>query len=129
MPTSQEFKDLYDACGGTETPKQNGSTSTTEKGVYLCTSYDGVAGLLFIAENNGPHLFFPAAGYGVGTGLKNAGSFGYYWSSSLYTDRHDFAYYLLFYRSYVNPQSYSLHLDPQNCTDRYCGFSVRPVKD
>ena len=129
MPTSQEFKDLYDACGGTETPKQNGSTSTTEKGVYLCTSYDGVAGLLFIAENNGPHLFFPAAGYGVETDLRNAGSFGYYWSSSLYTDKHDFAYYLYFYRSYVNPQSYSLHLDPQNCTDRYCGFSVRPVKD
>ena len=119
MPTSAEFKALYDACGGTETPTAGGSTSTTEKGVYWCDSYDGVAGLLFIAESNGPHLFFPAAGYGDGTDLSGAGSDGFYWSSSLYTDYTDYAYRLYFLSDYVNPQGYS---------DRYYGFSVRPVK-
>ena len=118
MPTSAEFQDLYDACGGTETPTAGGSTSTTEKGVYWCDNYDGVKGLLFCDGTN--QLFFPAASSGDGTSLDDAGSDGFYWSSSLYTDYTDDAYRLYFLSDYVNPQGYS---------DRYYGFSVRPVKE
>ena len=65
-------------------------------------------------------LFFPAAGYGDGTDLYDAGSFGYYWSSSLFSDYTDYAYHLYFYSDSVLPQcSYS----------RCYGYSVRPVKD
>lgn len=117
MPTSQEFRNLYDACGGT-TSSAGGSASTTSKGVYWCDNYNGVAGVLFIAQDNGEHLFFPAAGYGAGTNLDNAGSFGLYWSSSLDADHPNAAYYLNFNSGYFNPQ---------NSNDRYFGFPVRPV--
>ena len=66
------------------------------------------------------HIFFPAAGYGNGTSLFSAGSGGYYWSSSLYTDFTDYAYSLSFDSSTVYPQGYS---------NRFYGRSVRPVSD
>lgn len=117
MPTSQEFKDLYDACGGTSRPKTGGSTSTTEKGVYWCTSYNGVAGLLFCDGTN--RVFFPAAGYGDGTTLTYAGSFGTYWSSSIGTGYVESAYRLGFNSSNVYHSVYN----------RHNGFSVRPVSN
>lgn len=65
-------------------------------------------------------LFFPAAGYGTNTSLINAGSYGNYWSSTLYTSYTNYAYSLNFDSSNVNPQ-YNNY--------RYLGFSVRPVSD
>ena len=119
MPTSQEFQDLYDACGGTDnTPKPDGSTSTTEKGVYWCTSYDGVAGLLFCDDTN--KLFFLAAGSGTNTYLYDAGSFCNYWSSSLDLSKSDRAYRL-------NSEDDCVY--PQNSRNRCYGFSIRPVAD
>lgn len=122
MPTDDEFKALYEACGKTGiscSPTSGGSASTTAQGIYWCSSYNGVAGLLFIAENNGPHLFFPAAGDGYGKTLQDTGTGGYYWSSSLYTSNTK-AYYLGFYTNTVRWQ---------NTSYRYYGFSVRPVSN
>ena len=121
MPTSAEFKDLYDAClNGSydKTTNPSGASASVGKGVYWCTSYDGVAGCLFCDGTN--RLFFPAAGRGQSTSLFNADSYGYYWSSSLYTDNTGYAYSLYFYSGKV---------DPQNSHFRYSGFSVRPVSD
>ena len=120
MPTSAEFKALYDAClnGSYDTTTNpSGAGASVGKGVYWCTNYDGVAGCLFCDGTN--KLFFPAAGYGNGTSLFMAGSFGGYLSSSLYTSSTDFAFYLDFISGYVIPQDYD---------DRCYGFSVRPVK-
>ena len=125
MPTSQEFKDLADACGGSSTydedtyksPATCGEATTFSKGIYWCENYDGVAGCLFCDGTN--KLFFPAAGYGSYTWLYIAGSRGYYWSSSRYSSP-NLAYYLYFFSGNVNPQT--------NDT-RYGGFSVRPVSD
>ena len=65
-------------------------------------------------------LFFPAAGYGKGSSLSTAGTCGYYWSSTLYTDNVGNAYSLGFSSVFVYPSSdYS----------RYYGRSVRPVSD
>ena len=121
MPTSQEFKDLADACGGSSsynTSKKPGKDTNVDKGIYWCTNYDGVAGCLFCDGTN--KLFFSAAGYGNGTDLINAGSHGRYWSSSLSTGDTGNAYYLYFNSGNVNPQSNF---------SRYLGFSVRPVSD
>ena len=121
MPTKEDFQDLYDACidgSYDKTTDPSGASASVEKGVYWCTSYDGVAGCLFCDGTN--RLFFPAAGYGYNTYLSYAGSYGYYWSSSLYTDDTDDAYRLSFGSGGVNPQ-YS--------RSRYYGFSVRPVSD
>ena len=120
MPTSAEFQALYDACLNdrydTET-NPSGASASVGKGVYWCTSYDGVAGCLFCNGTN--KLFFPAAGAGDGTDLNLAGSGGFYWSSSLYTDDTDNAYDLDFDSDAVLPQSHN---------PRCRGFSVRPVK-
>ena len=127
MPTSQEFEDLADACGGSSgynTSADPGKDTSVGKGIYWCTNYDGVAGYLFCDGTN--KLFFPAAGLGgylmpgYGTYLCLAGSYGFYWSSSLNTDETDDAYYLNFESVSVNPQSSS---------SRYYGFPVRPVSD
>ena len=118
MPTSAEFQALYDAClnGSFDTTTNpSGASASVGKGVYWCTSYDGVAGCLFCDGTN--KLFFPAAGYGNGNGLSNSGSYGYYWSSTLSSDI-NCAWRMYFYNTGVNPQGY---------TWRYCGNSVRPV--
>ena len=47
MPTSAEFQALYDAClnGSYDTTTNpSGASASVGKGVYWCTSYDGVAG-------------------------------------------------------------------------------------
>ena len=66
MPTKEEWQELY----------QN----TT----HTWTTQNGVNGRLFTASN-GNSLFLPAAGYRNYSNLGNAGSYGYYWSSSLGT--------------------------------------------
>ena len=124
MPTKEEFKALYDACGGSydKTTNPSGASASVGKGVYWCTSYDGVAGCLFCDGTN--RLFFPAAGCGgisQGTSLSYAGSRGYYWSSTCNSSGSaSNAYYLIFNTNSVAPQGN---------TSRYRGFSVRPVKD
>ncbi|MCQ2197112.1 MAG: hypothetical protein MJZ60_06300, partial [Bacteroidaceae bacterium] len=121
-PTNQDFKDLYAACGGTGSWISGtlpiGSKSTTDKGIYWCNDYDGVAGLLFCDGTN--KLFFPASGRASDTLHKKGGSGGNYWSSSLYTGNTDRAYGLYFYLSLVDPSDYS---------NLYLGFPVRPVSD
>ena len=47
------------------------------------TQQNGVYGIL-VTGNNGGQLFLPAAGYRWSSDLINAGSYGIYWSSSLY---------------------------------------------
>jgi hypothetical protein len=62
-------------------------------------------------------IFLPAAGYRDDSSLYDAGSRGYYWSSSLNTDRPYDAWGVYFNSDYVDRSGNS----------RYSGFSVRPV--
>ena len=65
------------------------------------------------SKANGNSIFLPAAGYRDGTG-----SYGFYWSSSLYESRPSLAWYVYFYSgNVVSGNSY----------DRDLGRSVRPV--
>ncbi len=66
-PTREEWEELLD------------HTSNT------WTSMNGVYGWKFTASNNAS-LFLPAAGYRLNGELSLVGEYGYYWSSSLYTD-------------------------------------------
>ena len=68
--------------------------------------------------NNGQTLFLPAAGYVEDTQFNAVGSDGYYWSGTVYPNFN--AYYL---------QLYSIgYVSAQQVWDRYCGYSVRPVR-
>ena len=98
MPTQEEWQELLD------------NTTVT------WTTQNGVNGRLFTATN-GNSLFLPAAGYRYDSSLYDAGSYGNYWSSSLYTDYPIGTWYLYFSSDY-----YGMDYDGR----RY-GQSVRPV--
>ena len=117
MPTTSEFKALKEATYW--------KWDDTDKGYYVYAPQTGDAGKKNTESTNtytksDALLFFPAAGFGYGKDLINAGSLGYYWSSSLYSDDTGCAYYLNFDSGNVYPQYSNL---------RYLGFSVRPVSD
>ena len=99
LPTVGEFQELNSNC-------------TSE-----WTDEDGVAGRRFTSNINGNSIFFPASGGRYGTGLSNRGSYGNYWSSSLYSQAGG-------YNLYFN----SGGVDPANYYYRFYGFSVRAVQ-
>ena len=102
MPTDAEWTELRENCEWTWTDDYNGT---------------GVNGRIVTSNINGNSIFLPAAGYRDDDVLYYAGSLGYYWSSSLYTDYPYFAWYVYFYSDSVfRGSSY-----------RYYGRSVRPV--
>ena len=78
---------------------------------------NGVNGYKVTSVSNGNSIFLPAAGFRDGSSLNVAGSYGYYWSSSLYSDYSNGAYYMCFYSGGHN-WSYFYRL---------YGFPVRPV--
>lgn len=65
MPTEDQIKELWDKC-----------TSGW-------TTVNGISGYKFIGPN-GNSIFLPAAGYHWNDGLDDAGTYGYYWSSTLH---------------------------------------------
>ena len=99
MPTEQEWRELIE---------NTTHTNTTQNGVF---------GRLFTAAN-GNTLFLPAAGTKGPSGLSNVGSYGYYWSSSLYSTSPNNAWYLWF-----NSDGYTI-----GTNSRCFGRSVRPVR-
>ena len=102
MPTKAEQDELRNNCTW---------TWTTQNGVY---------GYKVTSKKSGytnKSIFLPAAGCRLDSSLYNAGSGGYYWSSSLYTGSPNGAYYLNFYSSRVDWGS----------DYRFYGHSVRPV--
>lgn len=100
MPTLEEMNELYNKC------------------THKWTTQNGVAGRLFIGPN-GNSIFFPAAGIRNSSGLNNAGSYGYYWSSSLNTDFTVYAWLLHLHFYSDNSPMYK--------NSRYFGQSIRAV--
>ena len=101
MPTRQEFDELNSKCD------------------WTWGSLNGVNGYIVRGKGNysSASIFLPCAGYGYGTSLDYAGSYGYYWSSVPSSD-----YYFpwsLYFRS-------SLH--STRCNGREDGQSVRPLQ-
>jgi hypothetical protein len=66
---------------------------------------------------NGESIFLPAAGFRDGARVAGFGTYGGYWSSTLYEHSTDYAYSLVFCIGYRR----------MNYDDRNNGLSVRPV--
>ena len=81
------------------------------------TTMNGKYGRKITSKSNGNSIFLPAAGYRLGTSLGNAGSYGFYWSRSLYASS-NLACSLYFYSGTIY----------MNGPSRYDGQSVRPVR-
>ena len=105
MPTQAEWQALYDNTTFTWTDNYN----NTGVAGYEVKGKDAYAS---------KSIFLPATGYFSGTSVRNVGSLGYYWSSSLDTNSPVTAYYL-------NASSYGVYTTKVN--GRYFGLSVRPV--
>ena len=103
MPTDAEWTELRTNCTWTWTSDYNGT---------------GVAGRIVTSNFNGNSIFLPAAGHRRYDALSSAGSYGYYWSSSLNTDSPFYAWIVYLYSVSVYRDRYGR---------RYHGFSVRPV--
>lgn len=101
MPTLVEFTELCTRC------------------TWTWTSINGKSGYKVTSRTTGNSIFLPAAGARGGAGLEDAGSYGFYWSSSRHSDNPANAYYLLFDSSVVN--RYTRY--------RYYGHSIRAVVD
>ena len=119
MPSTEEYKELFDNCDFIDADGNIVSASTSVAGTAADKriTMNGIVGLRLRSKINGNVIFFPASGVGLGTTWYNRGSLGRYWSSSWYSARN--ARSLCFYSDGVYPQyTYS----------RFYGFAVRPVQ-
>ena len=133
-PTSEEFKTLCEACGGSTSMSSRYladlSTSEPTGGIYKLSSYQnflpeykGVAGILFVDRGDtSKRVFLPAAGF-IEETRTAAGSSGHYWSSSLHNN--NTAYNMYFYYS----SEYAGKVTPTYPYFSHEGYSVRPVSD
>ncbi len=113
LPSTTDFKELFDNCDFIDADGNVIASSTTDK---RCTM-NSIVGLRIRSKINGGVLFFAASGLGNGTSWSNRGSGGHYWSSSLHSEA-------LGRRLNFNSGGVS----PQNGNGRYYGFAVRPVQ-
>ena len=99
MPTHEEMEELYNNC-----------TSTW-------TSINGVNGRLFTSRINGNSIFMPAAGSHYDSSFGEDGEYGFYGTSSLYSNIPYYSWLLNFYSGNCSIGSDSRHF----------GISVRAV--
>ena len=99
MPTHDQQTELIDNC------------------TWTWTTQNGVNGRL-VTGPNGNNLFLPAAGSRWSSSLSDAGSYGGYWSRTLYSSNPNGAYGLYFSSGGV---LWDFH-------GRLDGFAVRPVR-
>lgn len=107
MPTSAEINELYNNC------------------THTYTTYNGIQGHKFTSKKNGNSIFLPLAGNIDRSTLQGAGENSKYWSSSL--DISDSQYEGSYYA--YNLYFWQNHIYFQNYSNRYVGFSIRPVYD
>ena len=114
MPTTSEFAELFNSIYTKFIDAEGNEVTGTDKRVTV----NGVLGIYLESKINGKRIFFACSGYGNGTSWSYRGSYGDYWSSSLYSATN--GRHLNFYSGGVSPQYGS---------NRFYGFAVRPVQN
>ena len=100
MPSVEQFRELFN------------SPNTK----YYGASLNNVSGYIIISKN-GNSIFIPCAGRHLRGGFQDGGWFGYYWSRTASSGA--------YYANILDTQG-SLH--PNSYSERFNGFSVRPVR-
>ncbi len=129
MPTAAELAELYRTNPNydPEYDFYSDAGSKTKIDGYTWTWCDGsatqymgssVAGYIITKTSSGAHIFLPAAGFRDDASFGSQGSYGGFWSSTLYTDFPGGAWYLAFYSSDA----------VVDYGDRYDGCTVRAVQ-
>lgn len=99
MPTEKQFVELYEHC------------------TWQRKTVNGKNGYLVTSKKNGNSIFFSCSGVGYGLTWEDRGTYGLYWSSAWMSAR------------YARSLSFnSGGVDPQNYSNRYSGFALRPVQ-
>ena len=120
MPTLDDIDALLALQTNNDYTWEKWSIATDSNGNEIKDAWGNVVrGVRITRKSTGATLFLPAAGLRLDTNLYDAGSYGYYWSSSLFTDRPYGAW-----RVYFNSVNFY-----KNDNDRYYGLSVRPVSE
>ena len=104
IPTYEEWQDLL----------------SSDNCTWEWTTYNGVKGYKVISKKTGNNIFLPAVGYRYHGYFYFTNSYGYFWASSLDTDKPSSAYFIFFGSSEISWSSYE---------GRYRGRSIRPVQD
>lgn len=114
LPTTDEFAELF---ANIDYVQADGETVIDASQANKLVTVNSIVGIYLKSKINGKLLFFPCSGYGYGSSWSNRGSYGGYWSSSLYsaTGGRD----LLFLSGGVYPQDSST---------RFSGFAGRAVQ-
>lgn len=129
MPMWEDFKKLYDACGGAAAPITDVPETITKGGIYWIeapktidgTTYN-VSGVLCVSTaDRTKRVFFPAAGNVRNIQRESKGTLCAYWASSLYTANTQHAYCLKVNKTNVETK-YSGAI-------RAYGLVIRPVSD
>ena len=116
--SGQSNMDLLMSRAGDRYPDEFSACENNLVRVFRITE-NGVFGRMVTARN-GNSIFLPAAGYQGDSSLFGSGTYGSYWSSSLYSDDSGTACSV-----YFGPDSFFRN----TYLGRYYGFSVRPVSD
>ena len=114
-PSTYDFAELFNSAY-TKFIDANGDDIAAETTNKLVT-ISGIVGIRLKSIANGNIIFFPCCGYGGGQSWNDRGSYGLYWSRSLYSQT--IGRSLSFYSGGVNPQNYNLRFD---------GFARRAVQ-
>ena len=113
LPTTEEYAELF---ANITYIDANGDAIAAETANKL-TTINGITGIRLKSNVNNNILFFPCSGDGYGSSWSSRGSYGLYWSGSLYSAAYGRG--LLFYSGGVGPQ---------NTYVRFGGFSGRAVQ-
>ena len=105
IPSKEQFEELI--------KYTTYKTTTNYKGI------DFLDGGIFTSKINGKELFFPFTGWKDTEGKVVTKQYGYYWSSTLNTEKNTNAYYLNVYK-------WDFYIDSDG-EERYAGFTIRPV--
>lgn len=113
-PSTEDFAELF---ANIDFVQADGETVIDASQANKLVTVNGIVGIYLKSKINGRLLFFACSGYGLGQSWGNRGSYGYYWSRSLYSQTNGRS--LSFNSGGVYPQYYNF---------RFHGFARRAVQ-